>query len=78
MICKGCVKGFVFPADGELVGTLPKVPPSTGNGYFCLTCGRPLVGNQRKHCSTRCTNKFHRSKGRSHRPGNEEVGHGKR
>lgn len=86
MIHRGCVKGFIFP-DGQ--GASVTVAAEEGNGYFCETCGKPLTGLQRKHCSKSCECKgyYSRNKGRwkaykvrqrAQRPGNEDVGHVKR
>ncbi len=54
MIHRGCVKGFIFPDRQE-----PAVAAAAdeGNGYFCQTCGKPLTGLQRKHCSKSCESK---------------------
>lgn len=89
MIHRGCVKGFVFPDDGELVAMAPAATHATGNGYFCQTCGKPLSGQQRKYCSNKCIRrsyyrqnkdkwKRYGSKKRAERPADEEVGHVKR
>ncbi len=54
MIHRGCVKGFIFPDRQE--PTVAAVADE-GNGYFCVTCGKPLTGLQRKHCSGACESK---------------------
>lgn len=54
MIHRGCVKGFIFPDRQE--PTVAAIADE-GNGYFCQTCGKPLTGLQRKHCSKACESK---------------------
>ena len=56
MIHRGCVKGFIFPDRQECVVA---AVAEEGNGYFCVNCGRPLTGLQRKYCSGACESKLY-------------------